>query len=234
MTRAFWWIGRPNFGDALAPLLLERFAGVRVSWSPPELAEVAVIGSIATMLPRQFSGTLLGIGLARDVPIDLSRATVRALRGPLTARAAGVDEVALGDPGLLAPLLLEQRPLVRHRLGVVPHWQDRSLASRFPEARLIDVAAPPLDVARAIASCARIVSSSLHGLIVADALGIPRRWETFPRVQGGGFKFADYAASLGAELVPGVWGEADPSTIERLTAGLLDAFDGYRGQLAAA
>jgi hypothetical protein len=234
MIRAFWWTGRPNFGDALAPLLLERFAGVDVTWSPPELAEVAVIGSIATMLPRQFTGTVLGIGVARDVPIDFSQATVRALRGPLTARAAGASDVALGDPGLLAPLLLEQRPPVRYALGVVPHWQDHALAGRHRGARVIDVAAPPLDVVRAIASCRRIVSSSLHGLIVADALGIPRRWETFPRVQGGGFKFADYGASLGRPIVAGRWDEADPSAVVRLTAGLIEAFDGYRAERAAA
>lgn len=229
MTRAFWWRGRPNFGDALAPVLLERFAGVRASWAPPEQADVVVIGSIATMLPPRFAGAVLGIGTARDVWVDLSRARVYALRGPLTAAAAGVArDVVLGDPGLLAGCLLDTWPDPVHELGVVPHWQDRSLAPRFPGALVVDVGRPPLEVIAAIASCRRIVSSSLHGLVIADALGIPRRWETFPRVQGGGFKFRDYAASIGQDLVPGTWGEADPRVIEEMVQRLLcEAFPAY-------
>lgn len=238
MRRVFWWRhprGLSNFGDALAPLLLTRFAGVDVRWAPAEQAEAVVIGSIATMLPRPFTGDVLGIGVSRPgAGVDLRQSRVHGLRGPLTARETNVTaDVAIGDPGLLAPMLLDEWPLARYELGVVPHWQDRSLAERFPRARLIDVTRPPLDVVRAIGSCRRIVSSSLHGIVVADAFGIPRRWETFPRVQGGGFKFADYGASIGDELHPGEWGEADADRIERMVREVLDAFTAY-GVAAAA
>jgi pyruvyltransferase len=51
-------------------------------------------------------------------------------------------------------------------------------------------------------SCERIVSSSLHGLVIADAYGIPNAWLNSDggaggsRPGGGEFKFYDYFASV--------------------------------------
>jgi hypothetical protein len=93
-----------------------------------------------------------------------------------------------------------------------------------PPATIIDVTRPPLEVIAAIAGCERIISSSLHGIVVADAFGLPRRWETFDRVQGRGFKFHDYSSALGLKIEPGVWLTPKAGAVERARAALLDAF----------
>lgn len=50
----------------------------------------------------------------------------------------------------------------------------------------------------AMQSCHSIASSSLHGLIVADVLGIPNTWIRFgDNLTGGAFKFVDYMMSVG-------------------------------------
>lgn len=47
-------------------------------------------------------------------------------------------------------------------------------------------------------SCKRIVSSTLRGLIVAYAYGIPNAWIEFSgRIKGDGTKFLDYLQSVG-------------------------------------
>jgi len=60
----------------------------------------------------------------------------------------------------------------------------------------------PLEVARQIASCRKIVSSSLHGIIAAHAYGIPAAWVEFSnQLAGDGIKFADHFASVSSELI---------------------------------
>ena len=220
--RAYWWRQRANFGDALTPLLLERLLGVSVSWATPAQAEMVACGSVLTHLGRSFTGQVWGTGFAHRARLALPQASIGAVRGPLSAELLGMRGVPLGDPALLVDQL-DVRPSAEHALGVVPHWEDRRLADRYPQALHIDVSADPLQVVRSIASCERIVSSSLHGLIVADAFGLPRRWETFPRIQGGGFKFHDYAGALGLRAEPGVWVTASRQRVERVRADLLGA-----------
>ena len=225
-VNTFWWRGVPNFGDVLARDLVQRLTGRSVRWTPVEQADLVVVGSIASMLPPGWTGTVLGIGTARPEPVDLSRARVLALRGHLTAHASELPmgtTPALGDPGLLADVILDRVPSPRHAVGVVAHWQDRELRRQWPSGLHIDVRREPEYVIRQIAQCERIVSSSLHGIIVADALGIERRWETFAKVQGGGHKFRDHASVVGP-FEPGEWGAADPDAVRHAKLGLLRAF----------
>jgi hypothetical protein len=64
--------------------------------------------------------------------------------------------------------------------------------------RLVNVQQPVEAVIDAIASCEFVVSSSLHGLIVAHAYRRPALWVEFADpLLGDRSKFHDYFASLG-------------------------------------
>jgi pyruvyltransferase len=64
--------------------------------------------------------------------------------------------------------------------------------------RIIDVHDDCESVIKAMKACRAIASSSLHGLIVADVLGIPNTWIRFgDNLTGGSFKFVDYMMSTG-------------------------------------
>jgi hypothetical protein len=198
-VRAYHWQGGSrNFGDQITRFILDKLE-VKHEWSRVNDADLILVGSILEHLPAGWSGTVCGAGkMYGDTRTDLTAANVVALRGKLTLARVdlrkGVKPV-LGDPGLLVPEFVRQ-PRARFDLGIVPHWSDTDLAKRFPYAHVIDVRGNVQDVVTQIASCKRIISSSLHGLIVADAYGIPRRAELFERAakEGGDFKFRDYAS----------------------------------------
>ncbi|WP_341359325.1 polysaccharide pyruvyl transferase family protein [Georgenia sp. M64] len=204
MVPAYWWDGHPNFGDGLTSWLLPHFGVIPVHRVPGR-AEMVGVGSIIEHMPEDFSGVVWGSGLMHDEQRPLPGATVLAVRGELTrARTAAPADTPLGDPGLLVSHLM-RRPPVRWRVGLVPHGHHRSnravlaLAERYPrDVHLINVHGRTGSVVREIASCRYVISSSLHGVVVADAFGIPAAWTSLePDLPGGTFKFRDHETVVG-------------------------------------
>ncbi|WP_166996738.1 polysaccharide pyruvyl transferase family protein [Paramicrobacterium fandaimingii] len=201
LVEAYWWDGHPNFGDALTPWLL-RHRGIIPVHAEFQRAKVVGVGSLIQFIPPDFAGLIWGSGLISDSPTHLPHVEALAVRGPLTRDALSAGgSVALGDPGLLASRVLN-RPPVQHRLGIVPHGSHfenspiADFAAKHPgEVALIDVTRSPAAVIREIASCSAIVSTSLHGVIIADSYGIPACWTMIePVLIGGDFKFRDHEA----------------------------------------
>jgi hypothetical protein len=234
-VKAYWWRERQNFGDALAPLLLERFANTSVVWDTVSHASIASIGSILEHIPPLWDGYVLGSGKLMEfsrLHLHTKTAKILAIRGPLSARGVP-GSFALGDPGLLSNELVGPQDK-RWDLGIVPHWQDEELAPRFLNlikaphtCRVINPADDPLFVLRQIGACRRIVTSSLHGMIVADAFGIPRRVEICPLMEkdGGDFKFRDYSASIQTPFETGVMIEPSRFRVEDVQFALYDVYE---------
>lgn len=198
-----WWGHELNFGDLLTPLFLAKF-GVYPVNTPAAQADLVGVGSLVQHLEPESQATLWGSGLINDEPFPLPDVRPLAVRGHLTAeRIERSDVMAHGDPGLLLPFTLgSRRPMRRYRLGVIPHFthyedpEYQRLAATVAgdeSVRIIDVRRNPVPVARDIASCDRILTSSLHGLIVSDALGVPAVWlRGSIDLYGGEFKFHDH------------------------------------------
>ncbi len=251
----FWWQHHHdpsirNFGDWLSPLVVELVSGRQVEHASLDECELVAIGSLIEVVlesPRSEPVQLWGTGFIRDGPSTSDpRVRVAALRGPLTAgRFESVPDPALGDAGLLCHHLLGRRPPKRHPLGIVTHYVDLELPligeyrrhGRYP---LLSPLMRPTDFVRAVAECEVIVSSALHGVITADALGIPNRWTVLSeRVLGAGYKFRDYLGLFGVPDVSPV----DLPPPERVTRDLLDSIvarysrpglEGIRERLASA
>lgn len=232
VLQTYWWRGVPNFGDALAPLLIKRFVDKDSEWTPAKNASLISIGSILEHIPSAWNGYILGSGKLRpESKIDLSAATILALRGPLSARGVK-GSFAVGDPGLLAPDLVGYQEK-KYDLGIFPHWKDHDLVPRFQKiirpphsVIVIKPAEDPLTTLRQIGSCRRIVTSSLHGMIVADAFGIPRRVEMCDKLakEGGDFKFRDYSASIRTPFEVGKMVEPSRRFVEDAMFSIFDAY----------
>ena len=134
-----------------------------------------------------------------------------ALRGELSRRnvekmTGRKLDIPTGDGGILADSLLDRLPEKKWDVGVVPHICDlkdpaaEALRASYENSVLINVKDDPLEVVGQIASCRCILSSSLHGLIVADSFGIPNMHLVFDqRLKGDGFKFDDYYSAYGVK-----------------------------------
>ncbi|VXB74209.1 Exopolysaccharide glucosyl ketal-pyruvate-transferase [Microbacterium sp. 8M] len=197
---AFWWDGHPNFGDALTPLLLPRYGIVPVH-REPDRARLTGVGSIIQFLPEHYDGAIWGSGAIDDAERALPAAHVLAVRGPLTAERIGAGDVAYGDPGLLVGRHLS-RPRSDGRVVLVAHGHHRGdqELTGFAErdgARAVNVHRSAPTVIREIAAAGAVLTTSLHGLVTADAYGIPAVWTTRePALIGGDFKFRDYEAAV--------------------------------------
>ncbi len=249
---AWWWRASPrqgNFGDELGWLLLEKLTGRRVERTALARCDVVSAGSLLETTLRHGEGNrpvVWGSGfLAAGDPVPSDRLAFAAVRGRLTReRIEGGADLALGDPGLLADVLVEARPRRHDRIGFLPHRHDRGKATvrafaARPEVDLLDVHASPLDVLERMAACRFVLSSSLHGLIVADALGIPSCWVApTSTVEGAGYKFRDHYSVFDMEPPRATlegWAEDPWPRVEEheaawsrpglddLRAGLLDA-----------
>lgn len=200
-----------NFGDKITPLLLRR-SGVSCSWTKAKRAQLFGVGSIISKIPQNFRGFVWTSGhIFESQRANLENAEVLALRGKLTLARTNCRQpanVSLGDGGLLCRFFYETGRQ-KFKLGIVPHYVDyedtssSQLTVTSSDVCVIDLCAPTEEVIRNVAQCEHIVSSSLHGLILADSLGIPNRWVKFLEskavILGGEFKFRDYYSVFGLE-----------------------------------
>nr|MBP7323157.1 polysaccharide pyruvyl transferase family protein [Deltaproteobacteria bacterium] len=210
---AYWWDSIVNFGDLITARLLESYGFTPIHCSPKR-AQVVATGSVLERIPEEYQGVIIGSGLIHGESVRFfSRAKILALRGELTRQRLGApEEIILGDPGLLIARLSQDRQKKRFVLGLVPHYVDHRsssirqiLKNNRKEVCLIDPRRDPIKVVRDIDTCEFILSSSLHGLVCADALGIPSAWILLSdRVIGSGFKFRDYYSALRMKKNPTV------------------------------
>jgi pyruvyltransferase len=198
--KVWWYNHEPNYGDMLTPHILKAFK-IPYIQTRKEHAEALMVGSIAKFaLPNT---KVLGSGfITHDDPVYID-ADWRWVRGPLSRQKvldAGGDCPAIyGDPALLLPLFWDEAAKV-HDVGFIPHYIDAPHVKT--DMFTIDVLGNPREVTRQITQCRTIISSSLHGLIVAHAYGIPAAYVKLGnRLFGDGFKFQDYYSSIGLDAV---------------------------------
>jgi len=192
-----------NVGDQINPYLVKKITGKDPYNVKSKFFRHTVgLGSMFHMASK--SSTIWGTGIISDAPEFASRTdylNVTAVRGMLTkaiiARKikGNFEGLVLGDPGLLMPSFYNPTVSKRHKVGVIPHYVDacNSAIASSQDFLMLDVSKGPEAFIDDLLSCEYIISSSLHGLILSDAYGIPNKWVAFSdKVTGGSFKFRDY------------------------------------------
>lgn len=193
-----YWFRHPNVGDTLGPVLIESLTDKIVTYSE-NAGKLITVGSIITQAKE--GDTIWGSGLIRDIFVTLPKVNVLALRGPLTAHRCNLDTDVYGDPGILMSRIYQPKTQKIYDRGYTPHYIDQDIFKQKPlkeNELFIDVLQPHYKVIDQINQCKEIVSSSLHGIVLAESYGIPAIYTKYSdNVIGGEFKFKDYLLGTG-------------------------------------
>jgi pyruvyltransferase len=198
-----WWVRAPNFGDALSPWLIRKMTNRKVVFNKGRTNTFLAIGSV---ISKATNNTVVwGSGaFGTETSSKLAKgAEYRAVRGPLTRNLLRMNKIdcpeVYGDPALLVPKY--HHPLIEkeHEVGVVLRWSESQWneLNFGPGIKKIFLGSDNVEeTLDEILSCKRILSSSLHGVIIADAYNIPSAWIASETPKGLAFKYYDYFLSV--------------------------------------
>jgi pyruvyltransferase len=192
--------GINNVGDTLTPEILHLLDIPFARAKREDTGKLLGVGSILNAL--RDNDIVWGSGLIRngDRP-EAKNVKYLALRGKLSEKILGIDCGVYGDPALLLPLFYQPKIEKKHTLGVIPHYIEEDEPFFQLLEHKINVRQDYKSFVDEILACERIISSSLHGIIIAEAYNVPAVWiKVTDKVIGNGFKFEDYLSGTGRKL----------------------------------
>lgn len=222
----FWWkkhktIWRgQNFGDYLSFVIVGKILR-RKNLVPKDERRLLAIGSILHF--AKDGDVIWGSGVNGKINPEkhkFKELDIRMLRGPKTkafleSRDIFIKTDCFGEPGLLLPTLFpEFKPEpVEGKITIIPNLNEIDVCKKHVPKNMNFVS--PMTYWRKvileILSSELVLTSSLHGIVVAEVFNIPVR---FMKPIGGEtlFKYQDYYLATGREL------KETPSTVnDRIT-----------------
>lgn len=178
-----------NFGDELSRVVVELMLARKGATLSDAVATPRHLVSVGSVLHLAREGSVIwGTGLHGSMPEECHhycQLDVRATRGPITRRFLAQRGIAApevyGDPGLLVAHLTGDRfaPTGEFEVGFVPNMHDlpflaqTKVIEQHPCMRLINPLRAWNEVIADITRHRMILASSLHGVVIAEAFGIP-------------------------------------------------------------
>lgn len=205
-----------NWGDYINPFLVEKITDRKTVsykriYNPLNKPKLFGVGSILHH-PGLDKSVIWGSGFIYS-PKKLKGIPnkILALRGKGSAaifESFGVKhDNVFGDPALLFPTFYNPTKNKKFKIGIIPHYSELDyflFNSKITSNKDVAIISPMVtkdqvyDIIDQISECDIIISSSLHGLILADAYQIPSLRFTFTnKLVGGDFKFNDYYSGIG-------------------------------------
>ena len=220
-----------NFGDAIGPEIIKKLVkskvktidGNAIAEKNNQKKGTRKIRRLLSRLRRPLfiaEGSILHFAQKNDViwgtganpywhrPIP--KLDIRAVRGPLTRRyiSENSDNICpefFGSPAILVPDLFPElkKSTIEGKITIIPHYWDLS-NPELEDFRQFNIVAANNDwqlVLNEIVSSELVISSSLHGIILAESFGVPARFwnsrSTERSVTEGTFKYEDYYLGTG-------------------------------------
>ena len=231
-----------NVGDTLTPEILNFFAPdfEFKQVNREDSNKLIAVGSIMHVIKP--GDTIWGSGIIREnerFP-QARNCKFLAVRGKLTRniiiRDGGKVPEIYGDPAILLPRMFIPEVAKTHKVGIIPHFidvhlVDKNMAKKLANGetyKMIDVFLPYKEFITEVLSCERVISSSLHGIIIAESYGVEAEWiELSNKVIGDGFKFRDYLTGTNRkEQGPGKFPKLSKKHLTKMQDDLLKSLKG--------
>lgn len=131
---------------------------------------------------------------------------IHSVRGKLTRRILEKNGVkcpdVYGDVSMLYRNFYSPNIKTQEKIGIIPHYVDQtnpllSTLAKIDNVRILDINTETNVFIDDVLACSKVLSSSLHGLIVCDMYGVPNRRVRFSdKIIGKNFKYFDYFSSV--------------------------------------
>lgn len=218
--RLYWWhenrsSGLENYGDVLSQYLVEKISNQKViaikhpakGWHKYFFKHYVTIGSIISAATK--NSIVWGSGIIKKTE-NIREAKFTAVRGPKTR--ARILELGFecpevyGDPAILLPDYYNPTIEKEYEIGIIPHYVDyeavKEALKNEKRIKVINLLTTSIErTTNEILACKHIVSSSLHGVIISQAYGIPALWIKFSnKLSGDNIKFYDYYESMNIDF----------------------------------
>lgn len=199
-----------NLGDYLSKVVVTHLISKKVKESSIKNRKTLyAIGSIIGL--RCQNAVVWGSGILTENPniqqfIRHSLLDIRAVRGPKTRQllldwGKNCPEV-YGDPAILMPLIYTPKKTEKkYKVSLVFHHEHNKFSvPENQDIHMIDIKTEDYEhVIDEIAQSSLVISSSLHGIILAEAYGVPAI--TLLKKEAITFKFEDWYFSTGRQNI---------------------------------
>lgn len=189
----FYWSEDPppfvNFGDYISLKLVERIVGAPVRCytrrTTNKEKKLLAIGSILYFANE--NDIIWGSGTNGKHPnrrdYSFSHLDVRAVRGPITRaflkETFDIESPEIyGDPALLFPYFFPEFTRKQNPSNdyiIIPHYSELKLFPKANDPHIVYPTDPWNEIVEKILDSKLVIASALHGIIIAEAYGIPAR-----------------------------------------------------------
>ena len=185
-----WYGDVVNLGDYLSVVVCQHLLSLRSltfssDSSDKKIKHLMAIGSILGGR-GDFDAVVWGSGIRNFSSVRglnrkkiYQKLDIRAVRGPFTRdalRQCGFDcSDVFGDPAILMPMIYQPEKQEKHGIVLITHYltPEEKFSDRMGIRRL-DIKTNDYEgFIETICSAEKVVSSSLHGIILAEAYGTP-------------------------------------------------------------
>lgn len=195
-AKTLFWYYRPlgdsgyynNFGDYLSWMIVQRIVPDIKLMSEIPLKDKNKFMALGSIIHFAIDGDVIwGSGIngkhLKKKDYSFEHLDIRAVRGPLTRsflyhNFGLIAPEIYGDPALLFPYLYpeyKKKKNPSYQYLVIPHADEVSIFPRSKNSNIIYPTDPSDEIIDKILDCKLVISSTLHGIIFAEAFGIPAR-----------------------------------------------------------